>query len=532
MEWASKSSRPNLMKLERTKNAKRNMLFGAINKVITLLLPFIVRTAVIYQLGSEYLGLNSLFTSILQVLSLSELGFSQAVVYSMYKPIADGDEDTICALLSFYRLAYKVIGLVILVLGLCVLPFLPYLIEGSYPADVNIYVVYVVYLVNTSLSYLLFAYKSALLTAHQRVDVTSNVLTITTSAMNLCQIAVLFLFANYYAYVVLIPLFTLANNVINLVVVNRMYPQYRCRGKVGPKLMGDIKRKVAGLMIQKICATSRNSLDSVFVSAFIGLTATAIYANYYYVLLSVTNLLAVISASILAGAGNSVAMESREKNYADMNKFNFLYMWISGWCTCCMLCLYQPFMQVWVGADLMLPMSSVVLFCLYFYVLKMGDIRSVYVESTGIWWENKFRAIAEAVLNIVLNFALVQVFGINGIIAATLISLFLINFCYGSQLIFKYYFQNGKLGEYFRYHGWYLLVTVAACVASFVVCELIPFGGIAGLAVKLFICCIVPNIVYLICYCRTKQYGISMKWILHSFNLDKKLSFLLPKTAR
>ena len=520
------------MKLERTKNAKRNMLFGAINKVITLLLPFIVRTAVIYQLGSEYLGLNSLFTSILQVLSLSELGFSQAVVYSMYKPIADGDEDTICALLSFYRLAYKVIGLVILVLGLCVLPFLPYLIEGSYPADVNIYVVYVVYLVNTSLSYLLFAYKSALLTAHQRVDVTSNVLTITTSAMNLCQIAVLFLFANYYAYVVLIPLFTLANNVINLVVVNRMYPQYRCRGKVGPKLMGDIKRKVAGLMLQKVCATSRNSFDSIFVSAFIGLTATAIYNNYYLILNSVVGLLAVVSQSILAGAGNSVAMESRDKNYADLSKINFLYMWLSGWCTCCMLCLYQPFMRVWVGTDLMLPLSSVVLFCLYFYVLKMGDVRALYADASGIWWEQRYRSIAEAVANVALNYLLVQRFGINGVIVATLISLFVINFVLGSQLVFKYYFQNGKLGEYFLRHGRYFLVTLAACALTFWVCSLLPLGGFAALGVNALLCVGVPNVVYLLCYRWTGQYAISMKWFLKSFGLYGKLGFLLPKNAR
>ena len=520
------------MKLERTKNSKRNLLTGIINKILTILLPFIVRTVVIYKLGSEYLGLNSLFTSILQVLSLSELGFSSAVVYSMYKPIAEQDDETICALLAFYRKVYKIVGIIILGVGVCLLPFLPNLIEGTYPAEVNLYVAYLVYLINTALSYLMFAYKSSILTAYQRVDVTNNVLTITTSARDILQIIVLFAFANYYIYVVLIPIFTLANNILNLIMVNRMYPQYKCKGKLSREMLQSIKKKVAGLMLHKVCSTSRNSFDSIFISAFIGLTATAIYANYYYILNALTGVFTVILTSVLAGAGNSVAIETREKNYNDMNKINFLYMWLAGWCTCCMLCLYQPFMKIWVGDELMLPFSSVILFCLYFYVLKMGDVRGLYADASGIWWEQRYRSIAETVANIVLNFTLVQIFGINGIIVATLISLFIINFGMGSQLLFKCYFRNGKLMEYFLYHGKYFLITAMACGVTYAVCSLIGLSGIPGLIIKMVICCVIPNVVYLICYFKTKQYGISIKWFLESFRLDKKLKFLIPKGQR
>lgn len=153
------------MKLEKTKNARRNILFGILNKVITMFLPFVVRSVIIYALSAEYLGLNSLFSSILQVLNLTELGFSSAMVYSMYKPIAENDDETICALLNFYRKIYFIIGCIVLSLGLLLLPFLDKLINGDVPDNINIYILYLCYLVNTVLSYMMFAYRSSLLNA-------------------------------------------------------------------------------------------------------------------------------------------------------------------------------------------------------------------------------------------------------------------------------------------------------------------------------------------------------------------------------
>ncbi|UKI56602.1 MAG: hypothetical protein L6V90_05600 [Treponema succinifaciens] len=173
----------------------------------TIFFPFLIRTVLIKKIGIEYAGLNSLFSSILQVLNLTELGFASAVVYSMYKPIAEDDKDTICALLNFYKRVYFIIGLVILALGSAVMPFLPHLIKGNVPQDINIYVLYSIYLVNTSLSYLLFGYKNSLLNAHQRRDVISNILTITQGLMNICQLLILVTIKNYYLYVLMMPIF-------------------------------------------------------------------------------------------------------------------------------------------------------------------------------------------------------------------------------------------------------------------------------------------------------------------------------------
>ena len=175
------------MKIDRTKNAGRNIVFGCMLKIYQIVMPFIMRTLMIYYMGIQYLGLNSLFTSILQVLNLAELGVGSAMVYSMYKPIAVDDKKMICALMKLYRTYYRVIGIIIAFLGLCLVPFIPKLIKSDVPADINIYILYILNLSVTVLSYWLFAYKNCLLDAHQRTDVASKA-TLVTNTLQLSLI--------------------------------------------------------------------------------------------------------------------------------------------------------------------------------------------------------------------------------------------------------------------------------------------------------------------------------------------------------
>ena len=220
------------MRIERTKNASRNITFGILLKIIQIVIPFLLRSAMTYFIGFQYLGLNSLFTSVLQVLNLAELGVGSAMVYSMYKPIVDDDTKSICALMKMYRLYYRVIGLIVLLSGLILLPFLPKLIKGNVPADINIYVLYLLNLSATVLSYWLFAYKNSLLQAHQRTDITSKVMLITNMFQYVLQFLVLWLFKNYYLYVI-VMLFTQAlTNIITAIIVSKMFPNYNPEGKL------------------------------------------------------------------------------------------------------------------------------------------------------------------------------------------------------------------------------------------------------------------------------------------------------------
>ena len=498
------------MNNSRIKNATRNISYGFINKMIALFFPFLMKTVIIRTMGSQYLGLNGLFTSILQVLNLAELGFSSAVVFSMYKPITENNKSEICALLNLYKKIYRVIGVVILLVGITLLPFLTNLISGSYPNEVNIYFLYIIYLLNTALTYFLFAYKTALLVAHQRSDVVSNIQSIVSIFQYIVQIMVLVIFKNYYLYLFIMVMSTIINNLMCSLRVDKMYPDYKCSGDITETAKKDIRKRVSGLMVQKVCATTRNSLDCVFISAFLGLDAVAIYSNYYSLIAALIGIMSIVTTAMLAGVGNSIVIENKEKNYKDMNKFNYIYMWLSGWLTICLVCLYQPFMKIWMGQEYMYPFSVVVLLCIYFYSLKMGDIRAAYSDAKGLWWENRYRAIAESIMNILLNFVLGKLLGIHGIILGTLISLLVINFGYGSQILFKYYFDEHTVREYFGKHFVYAIVTSCIAVVTYFVVMFIKLDNVVGLGIKAIICVVVPNIIYFLIYRKTKIFSESV----------------------
>lgn len=495
------------MKLaSRTENAKRNIIWGIIQKCVALLFPFFVRTIIIKTIGEKYLGLSSLFTSILQVLNLTELGFSSAVIYCMYKPIAEGDEETISALMNYFRKVYRIIGICIFVSGMLLTPFLPYLIKGSWPEDINIYFLYMIYLWNTVLSYLLYGYKSALLLAHQRNDIDTKILTSTFLVQYSVQIVVLITTRNFYLYSVVFLLSTIISNVLRGHIVDRDFPQYKCAGTLSCEQRADIRRRVSGAFIQKICATTRNSADSILLSTFLGLTTVAVYGNYYYILTGIHGFLTVAITAITAGVGDSIARETVEKNHNDLNKFSFIYAWISGCCTVCMICLYQPFMELWVGKDLMFNFSTVVLLCIYFYSLTMGDIRSVYTTGAGLWWEGRYRSLAETFANIVMNVVLGYLFGVNGIIIATIVSILLINFLWGTTIVYKYYFEGISPLEYYMRHLFYASVTVIACALAYLASEQISIDGFFGMTIRAIIAVLVSNATYLVFYRKSKYY--------------------------
>lgn len=476
------------------------MIGGLINKIINLFLPFLTRTAIIYYLGSLYLGLNSLYSSILNMLSLAELGFGAAMVFSMYEPIANGNDALVCALLNLYRKIYRIVGTFILVIGLTLLFFLPKLIKGEVPPDVNIYLLYIIFLLNTVLSYFLFAYQSSILIADQRSDIDSHILSITTSFCTFVQVLVLVLFKDYLLYCLVFPFFTIGKNFITNRIVRRKYPQYYCKGSVSAAKLDDIKKRVGGLFIYRICYVFRDTFGSIVISAFIGLTVLAKYNNYYYILSSVTGFLAIIKTSITAGVGNSIVTETQEKNYKDFNTCQLLYMWLSSWCTVALFCLYQPFIKLWIGAEYLFDPLTMALFCALFYCYKAGDICAVYRQAAGLWWEDRYRPIVEAILTVVLSIILVKTMGVSGVIIATIVCLVFINSIWASYVLFRHYFTEFKQTEYISRLLFFFIITSVAVAATGGICSLLTIEGLGGLCLRAVICVVFPNIILLPCF--------------------------------
>ena len=415
----------------------------------------------------------------------------------MYKPIADEDTDTVCALMNFYRKIYFAIGLFILFVGGGLMPWLPRLINGEYPQNINIYLLYLLYLVNTVLSYWLFAYKSSLIIAIQRVDIQNKVYSVTTVLANLAHLIVIVFTQNVYLYAVVSICTTIINNISVEYLSRKYFSKYFCKGNLNLETKKRIIKQVSGIMVEKFGDASRNSFDSIIISSVIGLLAVTQYSNYFYIFNSVYGVLLTINTAMTASVGNSVSNESIEKNYRDLNRFQYISCGIICVCCTCMLCLYQPFMKIWVGEHLVLPTTEMILFCIYFFVLNCNNMGQMYFITNGLWLKATKYTFMEACGNLLLNILLGKIWGIAGVLMATNITILFFQFFPRTYVIFREYFKKSP----FTYYINTLIYGVISAVAgyfSYQVCIHIPVDGAIGIAIRLSICIIIAPLTYLI----------------------------------
>lgn len=482
----------------RVNRSIKNISAGLANRFLSLAVPFIIRTLIIQKLGMEYLGLNSLFSSILQMLSLTELGFGSAMVFSMYKPIAENDNATVCALLNFYKRIYHYIGIIILAIGLLLMPFLKNLIASDYPQDINIYSVYLIYLANTVISYFLFAYKSSLLTACMRSDVDSNITSICNLFMYIFQAGALYLTSNYYVYAVLLPIFTLLNNIIRSCIVDKKYPQYKCSGELDRRNLTDIRDNVIALAGHRLGGVVFSSVDSVVISAFLGLIILGKYSNYFYIYNAVNGVMMIIFQSIIAVIGNSIVTETRDKNLMDFQRLFFANGWIVGFCAICFLCLYQPFIKLWVGSNNMLEMSIPLLLSLYFYISNIRRVETTFKDAAGMWKADFWKPYISVLVNLTLNIILVNVWGLEGVIVSSIVDIVFVEIPWEVHVLFNKYFQKKET----LYYKSFLEITAfffLTALITFLICTLAP-EGIIGLFLRGVICITVPNMLFIMAF--------------------------------
>ena len=486
-----------------TKNALRNIAFGSLNRVTALLLPFVTRTVTLQLLGASYLGIGTLFSSILSFLSLTELGLGSAIVYSMYKPIAENDTHTIGALLSFYKKLYRIIGIIVLVLGTLILPLVPFLIKGDAPTGINVYVLYYIYLVNSVISYFFAGYRQSLLTAHQRSDITSNI----SSVVNICvqagQILALCLTHNFYVYAFVPIVGTLSTNFVNWIITTKKYSHIKCNGDISDDTKNEIKRKITGLFGTKLNSIVVHSADTIVISAFLGLTLTAQYGNYYYIMNAVCGFVAVFYTSITAGVGSKLVTDGVESNLRLFKNLSFINAWMVSWCCVCFLCLYEPFMKLWVGEEMSLGIEFVVLMVAYFFIYEIQRTVLTFKDAAGLWNKDKMRPYVSMTVNVVSNLLLVQFFGIYGIVLSTILA-FMISLPWANHVLFKNLFQRNSIQNIFSIFK-YFVITVASCIATYFVCG---FCGdtMAWFIVRVVMCVIIPNLIMLLCFYRTQEF--------------------------
>lgn len=509
------------MKLQKSKNATRNIIYGMFLKIYQMFMPFIMRTVIIYYLGAEFLGLNSLFNSILQVLNLAELGVGSAMVFSMYKPIAENDTQKLCALLNLYKKYYRMIGMLILIVGITIVPVLSKLISGNLPAEVDLYILYFLNLLATVLTYWLFAYKNSLLQAYQRTDVVSKVFIVTDTIKYILQIISLVIFKDYYLYCIVLLSCQILNNIMTAYSAKKRYPNLEPKGNLPKDEQKVINGKIKDLFTTKLATTLLSSGDTLVISSMLGLIILAMYQNYFYLISAVLGCFTIIHTAITAGIGNSLILDKIEKVKNTFDMLFFGILWLLTFCVGCFLSLMQPFMRIWVGNELMLKDIMVILLAIYFCVYELIQFFSVYKEAAGIWHQDRFRPLVCSVINIILNLIFVQKWGVYGVVLATIISSGCISLPWVIHNVFKYILKEPP-SVYLKRFIKYIFTGIAINILISMVTARIHLPLIMELGVKLLLCVIAINIVWSIFFWKTKEFAGIRNMMLHVLQGGRK----------
>lgn len=503
----------------RTKNVSRNIAIGILLKAFSLLLPFVSRTFLLYILGTDSVGVSTLFTSVLSFLSLAELGFGSAVVYTMYKPIADGDYKAINALLKYYRKLYRIIGIVILLVGVAIMPFLPYLIKDEAPSEVNLYYLYLLFLLNSVISYFFSGYRQSLLVAYQRSDIRDKIALFISILVRIGEILAIYFTRSLYIYVLVSVIGTVLTNILTAVVTRRMYPEAECKGSIDSGVKAEIRKRLGGLFGTKLNSIVVNQADSLVISAFLGLTLLTQYGNYYLVMNSVSGFIMIVFASMTASIGNKIVKDSIEEVYTLFKRINFFNNWIVGWCAICLVCLFQPFMIIWVKEDLTLPLLMSILMSLYFYVYQIQRTILTFKDAAGLWYEDRFRPYVSMTINLVSNLILVNIIGIYGIVVSTILA-FLISIPWCNSVVFKHFFKKSPWIN-IRRMLLNFVITFAIGAFTYFVCYNLDIT-ILGIILRIFICLIIPNAIYLLIFHSTDEFGYYKQLVTRSLNKTHK----------
>ena len=491
--------------MSRTKNSLLNITASIGGQLLTNVLRWICRMVFIYTLGKEYLGISSLYANILTILSLSELGLGSAITYSLYKPLAENDTEAVKSLMAFFKKAYRWIGIAVLGLGLCLMPFLPHLMTGSTEV-INIYLYYFLYLAQTVVSYLFFAYKAILLTADQKKYIVDVVMYILQIVMNAVQIVILFVWHSFFAYTAAVIVYNIMQNMVVAFIVDRKYPYLKGPSeKLSRQRRRDVFARVYAMSLYRISSVIGTATDNLIISANISVIAVGLYDNYYMIIQVVQKLLKGIFQAFTSSLGNFYVLESRERNEFMFRSLNLANSWLVAFCSVCFAVLLQPFIQLCFGGEYLLDYPVVIIIVANFATNYVQNVVQIYTDASGLFVKGKYRAVMTAVLNLGISIILVKNIGLAGVFLGSIISRMVTTWWYDAWLLYRHGFHKSPL-PYFRncLSTMILIIVSTAIVQRFT----LMWQGATwpDIVIKGILCVIVVNGIYLLIYGRSKEF--------------------------
>ena len=436
---------------DRTKKSFLNIGSNFFIMMVKTILTFVTRTVFIHYLGEEALGLNGLFTNVLSMLSLAELGVSTAINFSLYQPLSNKDNKKISELMSFYRKAYTVIGIVIGIVGIIIIPFLKYIINDINSID-NVYLIYILYLINTVSTYFI-AYKETLINADQKNYKLAGIQFIGLVALNIFQIIFLIITKSFIVYLIIQFITLFIQRVVTNRYITKKYSNidFNCKEKVEKKDLQIIIKNVKAMFLHKIGDYCINSTDNLIISAFINVATVGIYSNYLTIINLLNNFINMIYNGLGASLGNLVATESDDKKEEIFKKMNFIAFCIYGLCSVCMINVFNDFIKIWIGEKYCLSLSIVIMIVINFYLTGMRVPSSTMKSSAGLFDVDKYTPIIQSIINLVASIILVQKIGLIGVLIGTFISSIAIPSWQRPYLIYKYVLKRSSKGYFIEF---------------------------------------------------------------------------------
>lgn len=482
-------------------NSIKNAASGLASQFISLILSFIVRTVFIRYLGNLYLGVNGLFTNILTILSLAELGFGVAIVYSLYAPLAHNDTKKIQSIMNLYSRVYKIIGVIVGVMGLSIIPFMDIIIKDN-KGIYNLTLIYVLFLLDSVCSYF-FSYKRSILSADQKEYMNSRYKYIFTVIKSISQVIILILFENFIFYLLIQIITTLLENIFISKKVDKIYPYLKIKNsqKLQENEFEKIVEDVKALILTKVGHVMLNGTDNIIISSLVGISWVGLLSNYTMIIGSLVMIISQITSSITGSVGNYMAKENKENKYNLFKRVDFIIFWIYGFSTICLVVLLNPFIELWLCKDYILNESIIIVLAINFFISGIMSVLWIFRSTMGLFTQGKYRAIICAILNMAISIMLAKKIGLIGVLLGTTISRLVVNLWYDPYIIYKYGFNKSVKEYYIKYLWRTLLITFICIILNMIKVKIIQANiSIILFCILLTICLIIPNFILILIY--------------------------------
>lgn len=495
------------MEKSRTENSITNAKTGLIVQLVNRLMAFIVRTVFIKCLNTEYLGVHGLFTNILTILSFAELGIGTAIIFNMYKPVAEENKEKIKSLMQLYKTCYNIIGMIVFVLGLLVIPFMKYIVTDIPNIKENIYFIYILFLFNTSVSYF-FTYKKSIITAHQKQSIINNIDTVFYIIRSILEIVFLIITKDFVIYLLIQIIGTILENIIIARKANKMYPYLKDKNiqKLDKTEKKNIFDNVKSLVVYQFGSVIMNGTDNILVSTLINVNTVGLCSNYTLIINAIKSIIQTMFNGVTASIGNLNAIGSAEQKEKVFYQLTFINFVVYSFCATAFILLLNPFIEIWLGENYLLGLSVAIALSVSFFIDGMRQPGFTYRTTMGLFNKSKATPYIGAITNIILSILLCKLFGVVGIFIATSIAQLVSYSWIDPYLIHKHEFKT-PVSNYFKKYIVYCIIFFIEVALSLFLSRLIDVSLIVNFIYICLIAILVPNIINLIVFRKAEEFS-------------------------